>query len=59
MDADYLALLDEERNLIPIVSIEGKRETTDARRGEGVYDRLHSTMRERHNRGLLLALPSR
>ena len=53
MDADYLALLDEERNLIPIVSIEGKRETTDARRGEGVYDRLHSTMRERHNRGLL------
>ncbi len=53
IDADYLDLLDQKRNLIPIVSIEGKRETTDARRGAGIYQRLQSTMQELHNRGLL------
>lgn len=52
-DEGYLELLDQKRNLIPIVSIEGNRETTDARRGAGVYARLHSAMRELHNRGLL------
>ena len=53
VDPDYLELLDENRNLIPIVSIEGKRETTDARRGAGIYQHLQSVMRELHNRGLL------
>jgi MoaA/NifB/PqqE/SkfB family radical SAM enzyme len=53
IDADDLELLDQKRNLIPIISIEGKRETTDARRGVGVYQRLHSAMRELHSRELL------
>lgn len=52
-DADYLDLLDQKRNLIPIISIEGNCETTDARRGAGIYQRLHSAMQELHNRGLL------
>ncbi len=33
----YLNLFDENRNLIPIISIEGDEKTTDARRGEGVF----------------------
>ena len=45
IDRDYLELLDKNRNLIPIVSIEGKQETTDARRGAGIYQRLHTAMR--------------
>lgn len=49
----YLELLEQNRNVIPIVSIEGKQETTDARRGAGIYQRLHCSMRELHNRGLL------
>ncbi len=53
INSKYLDLLDEKRNLIPIVSIEGKQETTDARRGAGVYHRVHSTMQELHKRGLL------
>lgn len=53
IDTDALELLDQKRNLIPILSIEGKQETTDARRGPGVYRRLHSAMRELHSRGLL------
>lgn len=52
-DKDYLELLDQKRNLIPIVSIEGNRETTDARRGAGIYRRLRSALQELHNRQLL------
>ena len=37
MDDRCMDLLDRSRNLIPVISIEGDRETTDARRGEGIY----------------------
>ena len=40
----YLKLFDKCRNLIPVMSIEGGREITDARRGEGVYDKLIANM---------------
>lgn len=53
IDSDYLDLLDQKRNLIPIISIEGKQETTDARRGAGIYQRLNDAMRELNSRGLL------
>ena len=38
-------------NLAPALSIEGTRETTDARRGEGVYDKVMEAMRllKKHN----------
>ncbi|MBR1660191.1 MAG: radical SAM protein [Oscillospiraceae bacterium] len=41
---NYLTLLDAHRNLVPVLSIEGGREITDRRRGEGVYDRLIAVM---------------
>ena len=53
MDERYCELFDRCRNLIPIMSIEGEKEVTDARRGEGVYDRLISNMDEFHRRGLI------
>lgn len=53
IDEKYLELLDKSRNLIPIVSIEGEKEITDARRGEGIYDRLISNMNRLHERGLI------
>jgi MoaA/NifB/PqqE/SkfB family radical SAM enzyme len=31
------------RNIVPVISFEGSREDTDARRGSGVYDRLLET----------------
>ncbi len=49
----YLDLLDRCRNLVPILSIEGEREVTDARRGEGIYDRLIAGMDAFRNRGLI------
>ncbi len=53
MDERYFELLDRRRNLIPIMSIEGNREITDARRGPGVYDRLIANMEELQRRGLV------
>lgn len=44
IDEEYLHLLDEKRNLLPVLSIEGNRETTDARRGSGTYQKLMDTM---------------
>lgn len=53
MDKEYFALFDKCRNLIPIMSIEGERDITDARRGNGVYDRLIASMDECQRRGLI------
>jgi len=40
MNEDYIKLFVKYRNLIPILSIEGNEEYTDARRGNGVYQKL-------------------
>ena len=53
MDTQYYDLFDQCRNLIPVMSIEGGKEKTDSRRGNGVYDRLISNMDELHARGLI------
>lgn len=53
MDERYYDLFDKSRNLIPIMSIEGRREVTDARRGDGIYDRLIRNMDELQKRGLI------
>ena len=53
MDEAYFELFDRCRNLIPIMSIEGERMTTDLRRGFGVYDKLISNMDELGRRGLV------
>lgn len=50
---DYLKLFNEHRNLIPVISIEGDREITDARRGEGIYDKLIEVMNDLHEHSLI------
>lgn len=52
-DEKYFNIMDSNRNLIPIMSIEGKKDVTDARRGTGIYDRLIRNMDECHSRGLI------
>ena len=49
----YFELLDKCRNLVPIMSIEGNREMTDARRGDGIYDKLIANMEQFKKRGLI------
>ena len=53
MDEKYFELFSRCRNLVPVMSIEGEKEITDARRGDGVYDRLIGNMDELHRRGLI------
>ena len=53
IDRRYFELFDRCRNLIPVMSIEGEKEITDARRGRGVYDSLIRNMDEFHRRGLI------
>ena len=45
LNEDYLKLFDENRNLVPILSIEGNEEITDSRRGKGVYNKLIDSMK--------------
>ncbi len=49
----YFTLLEEHRNLLPVISIEGGREATDARRGAGVYDKVTEAMRQIKQRGMV------
>ena len=44
LDDDYMRLFDEHRNLVPVFSIEGDFEQTDARRGAGIAARVRECM---------------
>jgi MoaA/NifB/PqqE/SkfB family radical SAM enzyme len=49
---DYINLFDKNRNLLPILSIEGNREQTDERRGAGTYDQLVKVMNQLNQKGV-------
>lgn len=40
LDDEYLELFSRSRNLFPVFSIEGQKESTDRRRGAGTYQKL-------------------
>ena len=44
LNEDYLNIFNNNRNLVPIFSIEGDEEITDSRRGKGVYKQLVDSM---------------
>lgn len=52
LDKSYIDFLNKNRNLIPILSLEGDCEQTDSRRGKGVYDLLTDTMKKMNERGI-------
>ncbi|ASA21177.1 radical SAM protein [Paenibacillus donghaensis] len=53
LDGTYLSLFDSARNLVPVLSIEGDRSMTDARRGSGVYQRLTEVMEALQSKSIL------
>lgn len=53
IDDKYIELFDQCRNLVPIFSIEGQEDTTDERRGGGVYRQLLSGMEKVKENGLI------
>lgn len=44
LNEEYFKLFDDNRNLVPIISLEGNEESTDNRRGKGVYSKLVESM---------------
>ena len=56
MGQKYFDLFDKCRNLVPVMSIEGGREKTDARRGEGIYDRQMANMDKLHEMDLIFGV---
>ncbi|MFA6621846.1 MAG: radical SAM protein [Candidatus Caldatribacteriota bacterium] len=46
----------EAGNISPAISLEGFRESTDARRGEGTYDKIMTAMDRLHNRGIIFGI---
>lgn len=46
INEDYISIFEKNRNLIPILSIEGREEKTDERRGIGVYQKLVTAMED-------------
>ena len=50
---DTLGFFHKNRNLIPVLSVEGDEEQTDARRGKGVHAMLEKAMEQMNARGIL------
>ena len=44
LNDEYIKLFDKKRNLLPVLSIEGRQEKTDERRGGGVYASVKMAM---------------
>jgi MoaA/NifB/PqqE/SkfB family radical SAM enzyme len=53
LNENYLKLLDKNRNLVPILSIEGDEEVTDSRRGKGVYKQLMDSMETMRKKNII------
>lgn len=52
---EYLELFDKNRNLVPVLSIEGEEDYTDARRGEGIYSLLSKAMEDMKRKRIAFA----
>ncbi len=53
INGEYIELFDRCRNLIPVLSIEGGEEITNARRGQGVYDKIQTAAAKLKARNIL------
>ncbi len=53
LNDSYMKLLDNNRNLVPILSIEGDENVTDSRRGKGVYKQLINSMNIMRNKNII------
>jgi len=53
MDDEWIAFFDENRNMVPVFSVEGSDELTDARRGAGVAERVAHAMEHSTAKGIL------
>lgn len=50
---NYIKLFDKNRNLVPMISIEGDKNQTDGRRGTGTYNSIMVAMDNLNTKGIL------
>ena len=50
---ENLELLSSRPNLLPVLSVEGEAQSTDERRGEGIFEKLQTGMQELQKRGIV------
>ena len=56
IDDEMLARFQEQRNLVPVISLEGYEEDTDGRRGQGVYGYLQAILPRLREKGIFYAV---
>lgn len=56
IDGSLLILLDQHRNLVPVVSLEGRESATDRRRGDGAYRRAQTALHALCDKKLLFGV---
>ena len=56
IDEALLALLDQHRNLVPVVSLEGGEPATDKRRGDGAYRLVQTALHNLSDKNLLFGV---
>jgi len=52
----YIDFFEQNRNMLPIFSLEGGQQLTDARRGEGVYEMLCKVMQKLQQKNILFGI---
>lgn len=55
IDEKFVATLAKQKNLVPVISLEGYEKDTDDRRGKGVYERLQTVIERIKNKGVFWA----
>jgi MoaA/NifB/PqqE/SkfB family radical SAM enzyme len=56
LDRDAIHMLNDHRNLVPVISLEGGQFATDDRRGEGIYDLTQENFRDLNDQKLLFGV---
>ena len=56
LNDNYLKIFNENRNLVPIISIECDEEITDMRRGKGVYSKVIDSMEFMRKNGIIFGV---
>jgi MoaA/NifB/PqqE/SkfB family radical SAM enzyme len=56
IDDELIRIFDRQRNLVPVISIEGGEEQTDKRRGSGVYAQTVAAMQKLRSEGILFGV---
>jgi len=49
IDDEMINRFKRQKNVVPLISLEGNEKETDSRRGEGIYNQLQETMKKMHD----------